>query len=262
MEITLYQIDAFAEKVFEGNPAAVCPLDEWLPDDVMQKIARENNLSETAFFVAQGEGFKIRWFTPESEVDLCGHATLASAWVLFKILGYEKDRIVFDSRSGNLSVARDGSQLVMDFPAQPPAPCDPPLEIEKAFGRPPLACLKAADYMAVFESRAAIESIKPDFLPLIALDRRGVMITARASDYDFVARFFAPKLGVYEDPVTGSAYTQLAPYWADRLGKKRLHARQVSMRGGHVTCEVAGDRVFIAGTAVKYMEGKIKLSNY
>jgi len=164
MELDLYQIDAFAEKIFEGNPAAVCPLDEWLPDDVMQKIARENNLSETAFFVPEGGGFRIRWFTPESEVDLCGHATLASAWVLFNSLGYQHDQIVFDSRSGQLSVARDGAQLVMDFPAQPPVPCDPPAEIEKAFGRPPLACLKAADYLFVFESRADIESTKPDFL--------------------------------------------------------------------------------------------------
>ena len=164
MELDLYQIDAFAENVFEGNPAAVCPLDEWLPDDVMQKIARENNLSETAFFVSTGEGFKIRWFTPESEVDLCGHATLASAWVLFHMLGYQKERVVFESRSGKLTVAREGVQLVMDFPAQPPEPCDPPAEIEKAFGRPPLACLKAADYLFVFESRADIESIKPDFL--------------------------------------------------------------------------------------------------
>jgi PhzF family phenazine biosynthesis protein len=259
MELDLYQIDAFAEKVFEGNPAAVCPLDEWLPADVMQKIARENNLSETAFFVSTKHGFKIRWFTPESEVDLCGHATLASAWVLFNMMGYQKERIVFESRSGNLTVAREGVQLVMDFPAQPPEPCNPPADMEKAFGRQPLECLEAADYLFVFESRAAVESIKPDVLELMNLDRRGVIITAEAADYDFVARFFAPKLGVYEDPVTGSAYTQLAPYWADRLGKKRLRARQVSFRGGNVTCEVAGDRVFIAGTAVKYMEGKITL---
>ena len=257
MELTLYQIDAFASKVFEGNPAAVCPLDQWLPEAVMQSIANENNLSETAFFVPDGDGFRIRWFTPASEVDLCGHATLASAFVLFNLLGCAKDRVEFASNSGPLIVRRDADRLVMDFPAQPPVACDIPEALEKAFDIAPVACLKSKDYLVVFENEAGVRSVKPDFSQLLRLDLRGVIITAPSAAYDFVARFFAPKLDVPEDPVTGSAYTQLAPYWASKLGARRFHARQVSARGGDLTCEVVGDRVFIAGTAVKYLEGKI-----
>lgn len=257
MELTLYQIDAFASKVFEGNPAAVCPLDQWLPEGVMQSIANENNLSETAFFVPEGDGFRIRWFTPASEVDLCGHATLASAFVLFNLLGCDRDQVVFESNSGRLIVERDADRLVLDFPAQPPAACDTPEALEKAFGIPPVECLKSKDYLVVFAYEADVESVKPDFSQLMRLDLRGVIITAPSAAYDFVVRFFAPKLDVPEDPVTGSAYTQLAPYWASKLGARRFHARQVSTRGGDVTCEVVGDRVFIAGTAVKYLEGKI-----
>ncbi|MEE8399853.1 MAG: PhzF family phenazine biosynthesis protein [Desulfobacterales bacterium] len=261
MKIPLYQIDAFASRLFEGNPAAVCPLDQWLPDETMQSIASENNLSETAFFVPEGDGFHIRWFTPASEVDLCGHATLASAYVIFNILGYGKDTIAFDSRSGVLIVAKDGEWLVLDFPAQPPVPCDTPEGIIKAFGMEPVECLKAEDYVVVFEGERDIESADPDFAQLMKLDLRGVIITATSSRYDFVARFFAPQYGIPEDPVTGSAYTQLAPYWASKIGPKRFSVRQMSARGGELTCEVAGDRVLISGKAVKYLEGEIDIGS-
>lgn len=259
MEIPLYQIDAFASRLFEGNPAAVCPLDAWLPAATMQSIAAENNLSETAFFVPKGDGFHIRWFTPLSEVDLCGHATLATAYVLFNLLGYKKDKIEFDSRSGMLAVARDGDRLVMDFPAQPPVPCAIPKEIVEAFNLPPVECLKSEDLLVVFEREKDIEAASPDFELLTKLDMRGVIITAPASRYDFVARFFAPKYGIPEDPVTGSAYTQLAPYWASKTGLKKFRAKQLSSRGGELRCEVAGDRVFIAGKAVKFLEGNIRI---
>ena len=262
MDISLYQVDAFASKVFAGNPAAVCPLDEWLPDDVMQSIATENNLSETAFFVSDGDGFHIRWFTPASEVDLCGHATLASAHVLFTMLGYEGETVAFDSRSGRLSVTRDGEWLSMDFPAQPPVPCDVPEAILEAFHVAPIECLRSEDYVVVFEDEHDIESAQPDLEPLKRLDLRGVIITAPSARYDFVTRFFAPGLGIPEDPVTGSAYTQLAPYWESRLGSKRFRVKQVSPRGGELNCEVAGDRVLIAGRAVSYMEGLITIRGH
>jgi len=259
MEITLYQIDAFASKLFEGNPAAVCPLDAWLTDEIMQSIAAENNLSETAFFVPKGNGYHIRWFTPVSEVDLCGHATLASAYVLFNILGYKKDKIEFDSNSGILAVTKANEWLVMDFPAQPPVSCDIPKEIIKAFDRAPIECLKSEDFIVVFEREIDIESANPDFEQLKKLGLRGVIITAKSTRYDFVARFFAPNYGIPEDPVTGSAYTQLAPYWASKIGSKRFSVKQVSPRGGELTCEVVDDRVLISGKAIKYLEGKIKI---
>ncbi len=259
MEISLYQIDAFASKLFEGNPAAVCPLNEWLPDEVMQSIAKENNLSETAFFVSKGDGFHIRWFTPKNEVDLCGHATMASAYALFNILGYEKDKIEFESKSGILAVTRDNDWLVMDFPAQPSVPCEIPKEIIEAFDTMPIECLKAEDYIVVFDREIDIESASPDLGQLIKLDLRGVIITAQSGRYDFITRFFAPKYGIPEDPVTGSAYTQLAPYWASTLGSKRFRVKQVSSRGGELACEMLDDRVLIYGKAVKYLEGKINI---
>ncbi|KKM19958.1 hypothetical protein LCGC14_1650370 [marine sediment metagenome] len=259
MKIPLYQIDAFASKLFEGNPAAVCPLDKWLPDEIIQSIAAENNLSETAFFVPRGNGFHIRWFTPASEVDLCGHATLAAAYILFNTFGYKKDKIEFDSKSGTLTVTKDNEWLVMDFPAQPPVSCDIPEEIIKAFNIEPIECLKSEDFIVVFEREIDIESAHPDFGQLIKLDLRGVIITAKSSRYDFVARFFAPKYGIPEDPVTGSAYTQLAPYWASKIGPKRFSVKQMSSRGGELTCELVGDRVLISGRAVRYLEGTIKI---
>jgi PhzF family phenazine biosynthesis protein len=259
MELDLYQIDAFTGEVFKGNPAAVCPLNEWLPDKILQSIAIENNLSETAFFVPEGEGFHIRWFTPASEVVLCGHATLASAYVLFVLLGYSRDRIVFISKSGELRVARDAeNQLVMDFPSQPPKPCTCPDILVKGLGKEPVEVLCHDDYMAVFENEDDILSLSPKFDVLRLLDLRGVIITAPGDTVDFLSRFFAPKYDINEDPVTGSAHCELTPYWSERLGKKRLVAKQVSRRGGELVCELRKDRVFLTGRAVKYMKGKIQ----
>lgn len=259
MKLPIYQIDAFAEKVFSGNPAAVCPLHEWLSDEIMQSIAEENNLSETAFFVPTERGFHIRWFTPVAEVDLCGHATLASAYVIFTLLGYEKSEILFESKSGPLKVTKSGVLLVMDFPSQPPVKCEIPEEIVQAFNGMPIECLKAEDYIVVFGSEDEIRAAQPELSLLKNVDLRGVVITAQSNRYDFVSRFFAPKLGVDEDPVTGSSHTQLVPYWSKVLGVKKLHAKQVSSRGGELFCELAGNRVLIAGKAIKYLTGEIEI---
>jgi len=259
LKLPVFQIDAFASKPFEGNPAAVCPLTQWLPDALMQAIAAENNLSETAFFVQTATGFHIRWFTPTTEVDLCGHATLATAYVLFHCLAYQGDTIRFASRSGPLTVARQGKLLVLDFPARPGLLCKTPAAIIAAFGIEPVACLRSDDYIVVLKDEHAVAAAAPQLALLRQLDRRGVIITAPAQQYDFVARFFAPKCGIDEDPVTGSAYTQLAPYWSAMLGRTALRARQLSARGGEVGCELAGDRVLISGTATQYMQGSIEL---
>jgi len=259
MEIPLYQIDAFTAKRFEGNPAAVCPLETWLPDSMMQSIATENNLSETAFFISDEAGFHIRWFTPGGEVDLCGHATLAAAHVLYRILDYDAERIEFDSRSGMLTVTQDSDWLTMDFPAQPPSPCAMPKKIKSAFRPAPLECLKSEDYILVFDKESDVALAQPDQARLAALDLRGVAITARSKEWDFVARFFAPKYGIPEDPVTGSAYTQLAPYWAEKTGLKRFRVKQVSQRGGELICETSGERVLISGKAVTYLQGTIQV---
>ena len=260
MELTLYQIDTFTGRPFEGNPAAVIPLETWLPDYTMQSIAEENNLSETVFFVPKNSGFHIRWFTPKTEVDLCGHATLAAAYVLFNILGYKGESIEFESKSGTLTVLQKYDWLVLDFPSQPPIPCHVPDAIVKAFKKTPIECLRSEDYIVVFESESDILSIKPDMDYLKKLDLRGVIITARSRQYDFVSRFFAPNCGIDEDPVTGSAHTQLTPYWAQILGKTSMTAKQVSSRGGELICELHNDRVFISGKAVKFLEGKIELN--
>jgi PhzF family phenazine biosynthesis protein len=259
MKLSIYQIDAFANKPFEGNPAAICPLQNWLPDEVMQLIAQENNLSETAFFVPIEHGFHIRWFTPVAEVDLCGHATLASAYVIFTFLGFEENTINFESKSGLLKVKQNDGLLVMDFPSQPPTPCSIPEEIIQAFKNTPVECLKSEDYIVVFRNEEEVASAQPAFGALSKLDLRGVAITAKSNKYDFVARFFAPKYGINEDPVTGSAYTQLLPYWSNILGVTKLHAKQVSSRGGEVFCEAIGNRVYIAGKAVKYLVGEIEI---
>lgn len=257
MKIKQYQIDAFATRAFEGNPAAVCPLQSWLDDDLLQAIAEENNLSETAFFVPSGKGFQLRWFTPESEVDLCGHATLATAYLLFEKLGYSDPLITFETRSGLLSVAKQGDQLQMNFPAQEPEPTAIPDALVQGLGVRPIEVLAADDYLAVFDSEATIRAIKPDHVLLKQLDLRGVIITAIGTEADFVSRFFAPKLGVPEDPVTGSAHCKLAPYWAKKLGKNPLLAKQVSKRGGTLHCEVQDDRVLLSGSAVMFMEAEI-----
>lgn len=257
MKLKLYQVDAFTNRVFGGNPAAVSPLEQWPDDDLMQAIAAENNLSETAFFVPAGKGFELRWFTPLKEVDLCGHATLASAHVIFEILGHAEPVIAFQTRSGELRVSKAGEQLQMDFPADRPVPSAAPDALTAGLGRQPAEVLKAADYLAVFDSEAMVRAITPDLLRLGQLDLRGVIITAPGREVDFVSRFFAPNYGVPEDPVTGSAHCELAPYWAGKLGKNVLTARQVSSRGGEIACEFQTDRVLLAGSAVTFMQGEI-----
>lgn len=260
MQLTMYQVDAFASRVFEGNPAAVCPLPAWLPDTVMQAIAEENNLSETAFFVVDGEDFHLRWFTPRQEVDLCGHATLAAAHVLYTHLEFSGPEIVFHTRSGVLTVARQGGSLIMDFPAIQPQACPPPEPLLEGLGCTPLEVWAADDYLAVLDDAERVRQLVPDLAALARLDRRGVCITAVGRNgVDFVSRFFAPKYGIPEDPVTGSAHCMLASYWAERLGKTRLQARQVSARSGEVGCELRDGRVLLSGRAVTYMLAEIRL---
>lgn len=259
MKLKQYQVDAFANRVFQGNPAAVVPLTSWLSDAVLQAIADENNLSETAFFVPSPKGFNLRWFTPRSEVDLCGHATLATAFVLFEHLDYAKPAITFETRSGDLIVKHQGQLLVMDFPARPPVPCTPPDMLLKALGRPAVEVLAADDYVVVLEREEAVRSFEPDQTRLALLDLRGVVITAAGKEADFVSRFFAPKHGVPEDPVTGSSHCELTPYWAARLGRTDLKARQVSRRGGEILCQLNGDRVILSGSAVTFMVGEIEI---
>jgi PhzF family phenazine biosynthesis protein len=260
MEIPIYQVDAFTGQVFSGNPAAVCPLREWLPAELMQKIASENNLSETAFFVPEGDGYRIRWFTPAAEVDLCGHATLASAYVFFTFIETAASQIRFASRSGPLRVARSGEMLTMDFPSQPPVPCTAPPALISSLGRTPREVLSSEDYFVVYEKEDDVRSLNPDMAGLGSLDLRGVIVTAPGSDADFVSRFFAPALGIPEDPVTGSAHCALIPYWSRRLGKDDLFARQISGRGGELFCRNMSDRVAISGRAVLYMKGTIELN--
>ncbi len=257
MLIRYYEVDAFTSRVFGGNPAGVCPLEQWLPDDLLQRIAAENNLSETAFFKAEPDHFHLRWFTPKVEVDLCGHATLASASVIFSELGYRGERVRFQTRSGPLSAARRGDIIELDFPSRPPLPCPAPDELVRGLHAKPREVLKSRDYLAVFDSPEEVASITPEMGKLAELDSLGVIITAAGGGADFVSRFFAPKVGVPEDPVTGSAHSTLIPYWAKRLGKRELFARQISKRGGELYCRELGDRVGIGGRAVVYCRGQI-----
>jgi PhzF family phenazine biosynthesis protein len=263
VDIRIFQVDAFTERLFAGNPAAVCPLERWPDDDLLRSIAAENNLSETAFFVpeATGDAFHLRWFTPVAEVDLCGHATLATAHVLLRYMEPSLDVARFRTRSGELEVRRQGERLVMDFPALRPEPCEPPAGLAAALGTSPDEVLAASDYVVVLPSAKAVRDLNPDMRAVAALDRRGLAVTAPGDQpgVDFVSRFFAPALGVPEDPVTGSAHCELAPLWAARTGKKRLRARQLSPRGGEVLCEVEGDRVRLSGRAVLYLEGTIRV---
>lgn len=260
MKLAIYQIDAFAEKVFEGNPAAVVPLETWLPDSLMQQIAMENNLSETAFFVPAENGFHIRWFTPLAEVDLCGHATLASAYVLFNLLNFEGSEIRFQSRSGILKVKKENNLIVLDFPASSVTEIAIPEEVAKAFHIQPVACFKGRhDFMMVFENEEQVKQLKPDFQQLVLAKTRGVICTSTSENYDFVSRFFAPAVGVNEDPVTGSAHTMLIPFWSKELGNNELIAKQISARGGVVHCKDCGDRVKIGGKAVTYLVGEITI---
>ena len=263
MELSLYQVDAFASALFRGNPAAVCPLDAWLPDEILQAIALENNLSETAYYVPSRGGsgrYELRWFTPAVEVDLCGHATLATASVILDVRRETAaSRVVFDSKGGDLTVERSGELLAMDFPARPPVACPVDPRLEAALGAKPALILGARDYFCVFESEDEVRAIQPNMEQLASIDRFAFIVTAPGRDCDFVSRFFAPAKGVPEDPVTGSAHTTLIPYWAARLGKNKLFARQISKRGGELWCEHRGDRVQIAGRAVQYLEGRIQV---
>lgn len=259
MKLDIYQVDAFANKVFEGNPAAICPLEDWLPDNVMQNIAAENNLAETAFFVATGDGYHIRWFTPTKEVSLCGHATLASAHIIFTELGYTNNQIRFDCLSGELIVQKTETGYRMDFPSQPAEVCDRFAQAESAFGKRPIACLSHEDYVLVFDDENFVRNVQVDTNQLKSWDLRGVIITAASKEYDFISRFFAPNYGIDEDPVTGSSYTKLIPYWANELDKPTMFAKQVSKRGGEVHCELKGDRVLISGKCISYLTGTITI---
>ena len=259
MKIPYYHIDAFASARFGGNPAGVCVLRDWLPDEVLQKIAFENNLSETAFVVAHENLFELRWFTPVREVSLCGHATLATAFVIFEYQGYTEPAIHFQSKSGVLTVERDGAMLVLDFPARSTEPCAAPEALVQGLGKAPLEVRRAKSYMAIFARQEDIVSIKPDMHWLSQLDASGIIVTAPGDQVDFVSRFFAPKLGIPEDPVTGSSHCSLIPYWAERLSKKKLTALQLSARGGELFCEHVGERVKIGGKAVAYLTGEIEI---
>lgn len=261
MNLKLYQVDAFADRIFSGNPAAVCPLDQWLEDGIMQSIAMENNLSETAFFVKSGNSYEIRWFTPTVEVNLCGHATLASAFVLFSEIEPDKVEIDFFSpRSGELKVRKDGDLLTLNFPSDHLSETPLTPELYRGLNLKPIKALKGrTDLLLVYEKEAQIRGLIPDFTEIAKIDARGVIVTAPGDEVDFVSRFFAPKVGVNEDPVTGSAHTSLTPYWSAVLGKPRLSARQLSKRGGSLICEQKGERVEISGRCVMYLRGEIAI---
>ncbi len=260
MKLPVYRVSAFTRDVFAGNPAAVCPLEQWLDDAVLQSIATENNLSETAFIVRGDNGWRLRWFTPGMEVDLCGHATLAAAWVVTRHLEPAAREVLFFTRSGPLAVRVDGDLLRMDFPSQPVTQLsEPPAELLQGLGCRPLFTGVAEYYLAVLETASDVRALQPDYGQLAKLDRIGVIVTAPGWDVDFVSRFFAPAAGVPEDPVTGSAHCTLIPYWAQRLRKQTLVARQISQRAGDLLCQNCGDRVEIAGHAVPYMTGEISL---
>lgn len=260
MQLTQYQVDAFSDQLFKGNPAAVCPLEDWLPDEQLQAIAMENNLSETAFFVPKGEEYELRWFTPAVEVDLCGHATLASAHILFTELGFAAEQIVFRSRSGKLSVHREGDCYWLNFPADQLQKVPTPMYLRKGLQQEPIAVYKGReDFLVVFGLEEKVLTLRPDFKKLAEAGGRGVIVTAPGTKVDFVSRCFFPNAGVDEDPVTGSAHTTLIPYWAERTGRTEFTARQLSRRGGDLRCRLLGDRVEIGGEAVTFMKGTIFL---
>jgi len=263
MLIPIYQIDAFAGGLFRGerfsgNPAAVCPLERWLADETLQAIAEENNLAETAYYVYENGRIRLRWFTPVVEVDLCGHATLAAAYVIQELRQETAEpKLTFDSRSGELTVTRENDLYVLDFPSRYPPPCEDDPVLFEALGARPVAYHRTGDCFCVFETEDQVRALAPDMSKLARVDCRGTIATAPGKDCDFVSRFFAPRAGIPEDPVTGSAHTNLIPYWSRRLGKEKLFARQISRRGGELWCEDRGARVGIGGRAVKYLEGQI-----
>lgn len=261
MQIPIFQVDAFTDKVFGGNPAAVCPLDHWLSNDVMQRIAMENAVAETAFFIPSNDGFEIQWFTPEIEMDLCGHATLAAAHVLARHLNHSVPSIKFRSKSGDLMVVVEEKLLTLDFPSRKPTPSEVPQVILDAIQLEPIEVLKSRDYVLVFENEEIIRRLKPkqSILDQINLDPGGVVVTAQGKEVDFVSRFFTPQASIFEDPVTGSAHCSLIPYWSERLAKETMVALQLSPRVGKLFCKNAGDRVLISGEAVTYLEGYITI---
>ena len=265
MDYKYHVIDVFTNKAFGGNPAGVCVLDNWLQDNTLQSIAFENNLSETAFLVKRDSYYDLRWFTPLIEVDLCGHATIASAFVLFEEAEQNADEIIFKTISGNMTVTRENSLLYLDFPSRPVVTCPMYETFGKALGINPEAVYKAVDFLVLMESEETVRDISPDFTELkriraeagIENDSFGIIVTAKGDEYDFVSRFFAPNAGIDEDPVTGRAHCSLIPFWSEKLGKSKLTARQVSKRGGVINCENCGDRVKIGGEAVRYLKGNI-----
>jgi PhzF family phenazine biosynthesis protein len=261
MKLPIWQVDAFSGRRFGGNPAAVVPLDEWLPDATLLAIAAENNLSETAYLRKAGDDYDIRWFTPSEEVPLCGHATLASAWVVFHRLEPARTRVVFGSKSGPLPVERQGERLIMDFPVNTLEPAPPNERLLTALGPAPRELYAGWHWLALYETEAEVRALRPDMAGIVASGIHGVIATAKGDDCDFVSRFFAPAAGVPEDPVTGSAHTRLVPFWAERLGKTTFFARQVSARGGELWCELVRqkNRVQIAGEATLYLEGSIEV---
>jgi PhzF family phenazine biosynthesis protein len=259
MKLPIYQIDAFTSRLFGGNPAAVVPLDSWLADQVLQAIAAENNLSETAFVLAQTNPARLRWFTPELEVDLCGHATLAAAHVMFSEYFPRQSEITFKTRSGTLRVVRSGSLLMMEFPSRPGKPVSVSADQIAALGARPREALQARDLLLVFDSEAEVRAMRPDFDRIANLNTFAVIVSAPGSKADFVSRFFAPRAGVAEDPVTGSSHCTLIPYWAARLGKRTLLSHQLSRRGGELRCELRGERVGIGGEVVEYLRGEINV---
>jgi PhzF family phenazine biosynthesis protein len=255
MQISIFQVDAFSSSVFTGNPAAVCPLDEWLEDSVLQAVAAENNLSETAFFVNTDSGYHLRWFTPSCEVDLCGHATLATAYVIFRELGTSETQLRFQTRSGELTVRQEGERLYLNFPARPPLSCNPDLDLIAAVGGEPKEMLTARDAVLVYSTPAEVKALQPDMNALAKLSYYATIVTAPGDDCDFVSRFFAPARGIPEDPVTGSAHCTLIPYWANRLNRHALSAKQISKRGGELLCSLQGNRVEIGGRATLFLKG-------
>jgi len=255
-----FVVDVFTDTIFGGNPAGVCLLDEWLESSVMQQIAFENNLSETAFLIEQDGYYDLRWFTPEIEIDLCGHATLGSAFVLMNFVEPNIMQVMFHTQSGVLTVSRDGDEFTMDFPSRKPVPCVAPPVLEKALGCKVLETLVSRDLLVLVDSAQTVSDLKPDFAVLEEITEfMGIIVTAKGDDCDFVSRFFVPNAGIKEDPVTGSSHCSLIPFWSEILGKKEMLARQLSMRGGRIACMDCGERVRIGGEAVLYMRGEIVL---
>ena len=259
MKVPYFQVDAFTERAFSGNPAGVCLLDRWLRDTVLQQIAEENNLSETAFLVGEGDSWDLRWFTPTVEVDLCGHATLAAAFVIFTELGHGGATVSFKTTSGELGATFENGVVMMDFPSRPGQPCAAPAGLISGLGHIPREVRKSRDFLALLGTEEEVRTLTPDLPQLATLDCLGIIATARGSEVDFVSRFFAPGVGIAEDPVTGSAHCFLTPYWTQRLGKKQLHARQISQRGGELWCEMNKGRVTVKGEAVLTLEGSLEI---